>query len=88
MTRTYARQDRHFDLTWLKAAVKDGHAKTYETNKGTVYVVTTDEGTFAVRPHQINDNVEERAYYHDLDEEARKTPSESEDDVLAHFLGG
>src|ERR1700738_3754400 len=50
MTRTYAREETKWDLDLLKILVESGDAKEFPNG---IYVVKTDEGSFAVRPHQI-----------------------------------
>lgn len=49
----YDRETKHYDRNVLAAMVADGAATYFEA--ADVYVVKTEEGTFAVRPHQIID---------------------------------
>lgn len=51
MTRTYARETKHFDRTVIAHLVETGQATFFPG--ADVYVVKTEEGTVAVRPHQI-----------------------------------
>lgn len=53
MTRTYARETKHFDRTVLAHLVDTGQAQKFSTVQGDIFVVKTEEGTFAVRPHQV-----------------------------------
>ena len=51
MTRTYDRDGHHFDFALLTHLVEIGEATFYEGPS--IYVVKTESGTFAVRPHQV-----------------------------------
>lgn len=51
MSRTYDRDTKHYDRAVLNHLVEIGEASFFET--AGVYVVKTEDGTFAVRPHQI-----------------------------------
>lgn len=51
MTRTYARDAKHYDRTVLTHLVETGQATFFAA--ANVYVIKTEDGTVAVRPHQI-----------------------------------
>ena len=51
MTRSYDRDAKHYDRTVLTHLVETGQATFFAA--ANVYVVKTEEGTVAVRPHQI-----------------------------------
>lgn len=51
MTRTYDRDAKHYDRTVLTHLVETGQATFFAA--ANVYVVKTEDGTVAVRPHQI-----------------------------------
>ena len=51
MSRSYARDAKHYDRSILNHLVETGQA-TFFAAPG-VYVVKTEDGTVAVRPHQI-----------------------------------
>lgn len=51
MTRSYDRDAKHYDRTVLTHLVETGQATYFAA--ANVYVVKTEEGTVAVRPHQI-----------------------------------
>lgn len=63
MTRTYARQETRWDLDLLKMLVQAGDAKEFPNG---IYVVKTDDGSFAVRPHQIISREEKLAITLDI----------------------
>lgn len=54
MTRTYARDTKHYDRKVLAHLVETGQA-TFFDGPG-IYVIKTEDGTVAVRPHQIVDS--------------------------------
>lgn len=54
MTRTYARDAQHYDRTVLAHLVETGQATFFAA--ANTYVVKTENGSFAVRPHQIVDS--------------------------------
>lgn len=51
MARTYERNEKHYDFKLLTHLVETGQAKFYE-GPG-IYVLKTEDGTVAVRPHQV-----------------------------------
>lgn len=52
MARTYDRETHRWRLEDLQALVAAGQAQWYPAQGG-IYVVKSDQGTFAVRQHQI-----------------------------------
>lgn len=53
MTRIYDRDTKHFDRAVIEHLVATGQATFFAG--ANAYVVKTEDGTFAVRPHQIVD---------------------------------
>lgn len=53
MTRIYARETKHYDRAVLTHLVETGQASFFD-GPG-IYVIKTEDGTVAVRPHQIID---------------------------------
>lgn len=51
MARTYERETKHYDRVVLDHLVATGQATFFAA--ANTYVVKTEDGTFAVRPHQI-----------------------------------
>lgn len=51
MTRTYDREGKHYDFAVLTHLVETGEATFYD-GPG-IYVIKTEDGTVAVRPHQV-----------------------------------
>ena len=51
MTRTYDRETKHYDFKVLTHLVETGQA-TFFDGPG-IYVIKTEDGTVAVRPHQV-----------------------------------
>ena len=51
MSRTYPREDARYDYDILQLMVDDGFAVYYPS--ADVYVLKTDHGSVAVRPHQV-----------------------------------
>lgn len=51
MTRSYDRESKHYDFRVLTHLVETGQATFYE-GPG-IYVLKTEDGTVAVRPHQV-----------------------------------
>lgn len=51
MTRTYDRETKHYDFAVLTHLVETGQATFFE-GPG-IYVIKTEDGTVAVRPHQV-----------------------------------
>lgn len=49
----YEREGKHYDRAVLRHLVATGQARHYPGPD--VYVVTTEDGTFGVRPHQVID---------------------------------
>lgn len=54
MTRTYAREAKHYDRAVLTHLVETGQAQYYPAQGG-IYVIKIEDGTVAVRQHQIID---------------------------------
>lgn len=54
MTRIYDRDTKHYDRAVLTHLVETGQAQYYPAQGG-IYVIKTEDGTVAVRPHQIID---------------------------------
>lgn len=54
MTRIYDRETKHYDRAVLTHLVDIGEAQYYPAQGG-IYVIKTEDGTVAVRPHQIID---------------------------------
>lgn len=52
MTRTYDRDTKHYDRVVLDHLVAVGQAQYYPAQGG-IYVIKTEDGTVAVRQHQI-----------------------------------
>ena len=51
MTRTYDRDGKHYDFALLTHLVEIGEATFYDGPS--IYVIKTEDGTVAVRPHQV-----------------------------------
>jgi hypothetical protein len=51
MTRSYERDGKHYDFAVLTHLVETGEATFYEGPS--IYVIKTEDGTVAVRPHQV-----------------------------------
>lgn len=54
MTRTYDRDAKHYDRVVLDHLVATGQATFFAA--ANTYVVKTEDGSFAVRPHQVVDS--------------------------------
>lgn len=51
MSRTYERETKHYDFSLLTHLVETGQATFFEGPS--IYVIKTEDGTVAVRPHQV-----------------------------------
>lgn len=51
MTRTYERETKHYDFALLSHLLETGQATFFEGPS--IYVIKTEDGTVAVRPHQV-----------------------------------
>lgn len=51
MTRTYDRETKHYDFALLSHLVETGQATFFDGPS--IYVIKTEDGTVAVRPHQV-----------------------------------
>lgn len=51
MSRTYERDGKHYDFALLTHLVEIGEATFYEGPS--IFVIKTEDGTVAVRPHQV-----------------------------------
>lgn len=51
MSRTYDRDGKHYDFALLTHLVEIGEATFYEGPS--IFVIKTEDGTVAVRPHQV-----------------------------------
>jgi hypothetical protein len=51
MTRIYDRETKHYDFALLSHLVETGQATFFEGPA--IYVIKTEDGTVAVRPHQV-----------------------------------
>lgn len=54
MPRTYARETKHYDRAVLTHLVDTGEARYYPAQGG-IWVIKTEDGTVAVRAHQVID---------------------------------
>ena len=88
MSRTYDRDTKHYHRAVIDHLVETGEATYFEA--ADVYVIKSDEGTFAVRSHQIID-IETCTVIRPVDSRPagsgkRSWVSESEEDeILKHF---
>jgi hypothetical protein len=51
MSRTYERDGKHYDFALLTHLVEIGEATFYDGPS--IFVIKTEDGTVAVRPHQV-----------------------------------
>lgn len=94
MTRIYDRETVTWRLEDLQALVAAGQAE-YFPGGGGIYVVKSDQGTFAVRSHQIEvpERVVVKAAVAQVDQEAVEVAAEAAahaqrdeaDDLWGHF---
>lgn len=51
MSRSYEREGKHYDFALLSHLVETGQATFFEGPS--IFVIKTEDGTVAVRPHQV-----------------------------------